>query len=174
MIDTPSAFTISRSFDAPRELVFKVFSQAEHLARWWGPAGWEWVKGDLDFRPGGQFHYCMRLAGGAEMWGKFLYREIEAPRRIVFINGFSNAAGELTRHPMAPTWPLEVINELTLQEQDGRTLLTLRGEPHNASTIERQTFVAGFESMRMGFGGTLDQLQAYLATLSTAGATETP
>jgi uncharacterized protein YndB with AHSA1/START domain len=111
----------------------------------------------------------MRLPGGPEMWGKFLYREIEAPKQIVFINGFSNAAGELTRHPMAPTWPLEVINLLTLEEQDGRTLLTLRGEPHNASALEQQTFAAGFESMRMGFGGTLDQLQAYLATLSAAG-----
>ena len=166
MTATQTAFTISRTFDAPRELVFKVFSQAEHLARWWGPAGWEWVKGDMDFRPGGQLHYGLRMPDGPEMWGKFLYREIEAPKRVVFINGFSNAAGELTRHPMAPLWPLEVLNVLTLEEQDGRTLLTLCGEPHNASQIERQTFAAGFDSMRMGFGGTFDQLQAYLATLS--------
>ncbi len=161
-----TAFTLSRTFDAPRDLVFTTLSRAEHLARWWGPTGWEWVKGELDFRPGGEFHYCMRLPGGTEMWGKFLYREIEAPSRIVFINAFSNAAGELTRHPMAPTWPLEVINTLTLEAQEGRTLLTLHGEPHNASLIERQTFAAGFDSMRMGFGGTLDQLAAYLATLS--------
>lgn len=170
MDDSLRVFTISRTFEAPRELVFKVYSQAEHLACWWGPAGWQWVKGDLDFRPGGQFHYCMRLPNGPEMWGKFIYQEIEPPRRIVFINGFSNPEGELTRHPMAPTWPLEVINELTLEEQDGRTVLTLRGRPHNASVIEQQTFAAGFESMRMGFGGTLDQLAAYLATLSPDSA----
>ncbi len=170
MSDAQPVFTISRTFEAPRELVFKVFSQAEHLARWWGPAGLQWVKGEMDFRPGGQFHYCMRLPNGPEMWGKFLYREIEAPRRIVFINAFSNAAGELTRHPMAPSWPLEVINELALEAQDGRTVLTLSGRPHNATLIEQQTFSAGFESMRMGFGGTLDQLKAYLATLSPDSA----
>jgi uncharacterized protein YndB with AHSA1/START domain len=170
MSDSPAAFTLSRTFEAPRALVFKALSQAEHLARWWGPAGWEWVKGELDFRPGGRFHYCMRLPAGPQMWGMFLYREIEAPRRIVFINGFSNEAGELTRHPMAPTWPLEVINELTLEALDGRTVLTLRGQPHNASAIEQQTFAAGFDSMRLGFGGTFDQLGAYLATLSPDSA----
>ena len=169
MTDDQTAFTIARRFEAPRDLVFKVFSTAEHLARWWGPAGWEWLKGDLNFRPGGRFHYCMRMPGAPEMWGLFKYEDIQAPEKIVFINGFSNAAGELTRHPMAPTWPLEVRNVLTLEEKDGGTLLTLRGEPHNASLIERQTFAAGHESMRMGFGGTLAQLEAYLAELS-AGA----
>jgi uncharacterized protein YndB with AHSA1/START domain len=158
-------FTLSRTFEAPRALVFKVFSEPEHLARWWGPKGWEWVKGEMDFRPGGQFHYCMALPDGQPMWGKFLYQAIDAPERIVFINGFSDAEGHFTRHPMAPTWPLQVLNVLTLEEQDGRTTLTLRGGPHRASAAEQQTFAAGFDSMRMGFGGTFDQLAAYLAEI---------
>ena len=158
-------FVTSRQVAAPRDMVFKVFSQTEHLSRWWGPAGLEWVKGEMDFRPGGRFHYCMRVPNGPEMWGLFLYEEIAQPERVVFINGFSNAEGEFARHPMAPTWPLQVRNLLTLEEKDGGTLLTLRGSPHNASALEQQTFATGFESMRMGFGGTWDQLDAYLAKL---------
>jgi uncharacterized protein YndB with AHSA1/START domain len=164
---TPTdAFTLTRTFDAPRALVFKVLSSAEHMARWWGPAGWNWVKGELDFRPGGRFHYGMAMPGGPQMWGLFTYEDIVAPEKIVFRNAFSNEAGELVRHPMAPTWPLEVRNVLTLQEKDGQTMLTLMGAPYEASLIEQQTFTAGFESMRMGFGGTFDQLGAYLAELS--------
>ena len=166
MNDAAPEFVTSHQLDAPRDLVFKVFSQAEHLARWWGPVGLEWVKGDLDFRPGGRFHYCMRLPTGAEMWGLFQYEDIQPPQRIVFLNSFSDAAGGLARHPMAPTWPLEVRNVLTLDEKDGGTLLTVRGAPHNASVLEQQTFAAGFVSMRMGFAGTWDQLAAYLAKLS--------
>ena len=162
---TDIAFTIAREFDAPRDLVFKVLSSAEHLSRWWGPAGWEWVSGAMDFRPGGRFHYAMRMAGGPTMWGLFLYEAIEPPQTIVFINGFSDAEGGFTRHPMAPTWPLKVRNVLTLAEKDGKTLLSLAGAPFEASPLEQQTFAAGFESMRMGFGGTFDQLQAYLAKL---------
>ena len=163
-------FVTSRQLAAPRDLVFKVFSQTEHLARWWGPAGLEWVKGDMNFRSGGRFHYCMRVPNGPEMWGLFLYEEIAAPERAVFINGFSNAEGEFVRHPMAPTWPLQVRNLLTLEEKDGGTLLTLRGSPHNASVLEQQTFATGFESMRMGFGGTWNQLDAYLAGLAAGNA----
>jgi uncharacterized protein YndB with AHSA1/START domain len=159
-------FTLSRAFDAPRALVFEALSNPAHLARWWGPAGWDWIRGDMDFRPGGQFHYCMAMpGGGATMWGKFLYQAIEPPERIVFINAFSDAGGALTRHPMAPTWPLQVMNVLTLEEQDGRTVLTLSGTPHDASAMEQKTFAAGADSMRMGFSGTLDQLAAYLATM---------
>jgi uncharacterized protein YndB with AHSA1/START domain len=166
MSDARIEFAISRTLPAPRALVFKVVSQAEHLAQWWGPAGWEWISGDLDFRPGGRFHYCMRMPGLPEMWGLFLYEDIAAPERIVFVNGFSDAEGQLTRHPMAPTWPLQVRNVLTLEESGGDTVLTLRGRPYEASDIERQTFAAGFDSLRQGFGGTLDQLQDYVAELT--------
>ena len=80
------------------------------------------------------------------MWGKFVYREIVAPERIVFVNSFSDEEGNPVRHPMSPTWPLEVLNTMTLSEHDGRTTLTIRGAPINASDEERKTFQAGRES----------------------------
>lgn len=158
-------FTFSRTFDAPRQLVWDAFTQAEHLAHWWGPKGCEIEVAALDVCPGGQFHYCMRLPNGGAMWGKFIYREIDAPSRIVFTNGFADEAGNLIRAPFHPAWPLEVLNTWTFDEADGKTTLTLRGAPINANEEEQAIFIANFESMRGGFGGTMEQLAAYLALL---------
>jgi uncharacterized protein YndB with AHSA1/START domain len=98
------------------------------------------------------------------MWGKFVYREIAAPERMVFVNSFSDAKGGTTRAPFAATWPLEVLNTLLIAESGGRTTLALRGAPLNATDQERATFAAAQKSMQQGFAGTFEQLDAYLAT----------
>jgi uncharacterized protein YndB with AHSA1/START domain len=161
----PDAFIYSRVFDAPRELVWKVYSEIEHLAKWWGPKGFTWLRGTLDFQPGGIFHYGMRSPDGHEMWGKFNYREIAKPERIVFTNSFSDRDGNTTRAPFAADWPLEVLNTVTFAEEIGKTTVTLRGAPFNATAAERARFEAMKPSMNQGFGGTFDQLRDYLATL---------
>lgn len=156
-------FSISRTFDAPRELVFKALTESERLVRWWGPKGFTMEISRLDLRPGGVWHYSMKSPEGFVMWGKFVYREIVAPEKLVFVNSFSDEEGNLTRHPLSPTWPIEVLNTLTLTEQDGKTTMTIRGGPINASEEEVRTFEGGFESMQKGFSGTFDQLDEYLA-----------
>lgn len=158
-------FTSARTFDAPRELVWKVYTTLEHLSKWWGPAGFTWLLGSLDFRPGGVFHYGMRAPAGQEMWGKFNYREIAAPDRIVFTNSFSDKDGKTVRAPFATDWPLEVLNTVTFTEQNGRTTVSLRGRPFNATPDENARFDAMKPSMTQGFSGTFDQLQQYLANL---------
>src|SRR6266568_2266197 len=85
---------------------------------------------------GGVFHYAMAYRPGHEMYGRFVYREIAAPGRLVFVNSFSDAAGGITRAPfpqLGDRWPLEVLNNMTLTEKDGKTTLTLRGGPINAT-----------------------------------------
>ncbi len=159
-----SEFVVTRSFDAPRELVWKVYTEIEHLKHWWGPKGFTWIGGTLDFRPGGMFHYGMRSPDGHEMWGRFVYREIAKPETIVFVNSFSDKAGGITRAPFAPDWPLEVLNTVTLLEHAGRTTLTMRGAPINATAAERARFDAMRPSMDQGFAGTFDQLAEYLKT----------
>jgi len=159
-------FVISRVFDAPRDLVWKAWTQGERLAQWWGPKGCKIRVVKLEVRPGGIFHYAMEFQPGQEMWGRFVYREIAAPERLVFINSFSDAKGGITRAPFSEineTWPLEVLNTLTLSEKNGKTTLTLRGIPINASEDEHKTFEGMFDSLRQGFGGTFDQLTEYLA-----------
>jgi uncharacterized protein YndB with AHSA1/START domain len=97
------------------------------------------------------------------MWGKFVYREITPPQRLVFINSFSDEAGGLTRHPLSPAWPLQMLSTFTFEEQPGgKTKFTVRWTPHDASEEERRTFDAGHASMTQGWGGTLDQLADYV------------
>ena len=156
-------FVYTRVFDAPRELVWKAQSEVDRLKQWWGPKGFKVFAARMDFRPGGMFHYGMRTQSGQEMWGRFVYREIVAPERIVWINSFSDANGGLTRHPGSEDWPLEMLNTMTLAEHEGKTTLTLRVAAHDATESERATFVAGFASMQAGYGGTMDQLAEYLA-----------
>ncbi|MEI8279242.1 MAG: SRPBCC domain-containing protein [Bacteroidota bacterium] len=158
-------FEITRVINAPRELVFKVLTQAEHLVHWWGPKGFPMDVAKIDLRPGGMFHYCMKSPDGFEMWGRFVYEDIIAPERIVFVSSFSDAEGNITRAPMSEIWPLEVHNTMTLTEHEGKTTLTLRGGPINATAEERQLFEDSFANMQQGFGGTFDQLDTYLTTL---------
>ena len=154
---------VTREFDAPRDLLWKAWTEPDRLARWWGPPGSAIEVARLDLRPGGVFHYSMKTPNGPLMWGLFAYREVVPTERIVFVNSFSDAAGGLTRNPWIATWPLEILNTLTLTEHGGKTTLTLRGGPINATAEELQAFEAGRAGMQGGFAGTFEKLDRYLA-----------
>ncbi len=109
-------FVLSRTFDAPRDLVWKAFTDPEHMQHWWGPKGFKARVAKMEFRPGGIYHYALQSPDGHEMWGKFIYREIVAPERIVFVNSFPTKTPDLTRHPMSPNWPLELLSVFTFAE----------------------------------------------------------
>jgi uncharacterized protein YndB with AHSA1/START domain len=158
-----SELVITRIFDAPRDLVFKMWTDLEHLKHWWGPKGFTFGVSKLDLRPGGVFHYSMKSPDGQEMWGKFVYREIIAPEKLVFTSSFSDEEGNTVRAPFSATWPLEILNTLTFVENEGRTTLTMRGGPLSATEEERKTFEAARDSVKQGFAGTFDQLADYLA-----------
>lgn len=153
---------IERTFAAPRERVFRAWTELEELKRWWGPKGFEWVGGSLDLRPGGRFHYGLCAPNGAAMWGKFEYRAVVAPERLVYVVAFSDEHGGTTRHPMAPNWPLCVLNALSFTEQGGSTKLTMRAWPLDATDDERAMFRGAHENVRGGFKGTLDELERHL------------
>ena len=159
-------FVMSRTFDAPRELVWKALSERWRLMEWFGPKGFKMPAAKLDFRPGGDFHYCLAAPNGHEMWGRFLYREIVAPEKIVLVNFFSDESGGVARHPMSATWPLELLSTFKLTENNGRTTMTIEGIPLNATDEEIATFNAAHDGMKQGWTGTFDQLEAYLAKAS--------
>lgn len=158
-------FEISRVFDAPRDRVWKAWTEAERLKHWWGPAGFKVHTCKVDLRPGGSFLYGMTAPDGSEMWGKFAYREIKAPEKLVFMNSFSDATGGVTRHPWSPNWPLQLRSTVTFEEQPGsKTKVTVQWIPaDDSSDIERKTFDEGRASMTQGWGGTMDQFAGYLA-----------
>jgi uncharacterized protein YndB with AHSA1/START domain len=156
-------FVTTRIFDAPRALVWKCFTEPEHMKEWWGPKGSKVIASKMDLRLGGTYHGAMQSPDGTVMWAKFVYREIAPPERLVWEHSFSDEAGGLTRHPLSPTWPLKLLSTLTLEEAPGgKTKLTLRWSPLDASEDEQKTFVAAHDSVRGGWAGSFDQLAAYL------------
>jgi uncharacterized protein YndB with AHSA1/START domain len=158
-----SEFIITRVFDAPRELVWKAFTEPERMQHWWGPKGFTVIAANMDLRPGGIYHYGMRAPDGSTMWGKFVYREIVRPERMVLVNSFSDEAGNITRHPLSPTWPLQMLSTFLFADQGGRTRLTIRWSPLDADGTEQATFANAHQNMQQGWTGTLDRLAAYLA-----------
>jgi uncharacterized protein YndB with AHSA1/START domain len=156
-------FTISRVFDAPRELVYQAWTERDHLVNWWGPKGLTMVHLTNDFRAGGVMHYGMRGPGGHMMWGKWVYREIVPPERLSFVVSFSDEEGRATRAPFSANWPLEVLSNITFTAVDGgQTRVTMEALPVDANDAEREMFRGFYASMQNGWGGTLDQLTEYL------------
>jgi uncharacterized protein YndB with AHSA1/START domain len=158
-------FVTTRVFDAPRELVWSAWTSPEHLPKWFGPKGVTIPRFTLDLRIGGTFHYCMRGPDGSELWGKWTFREIAAPDRLVFVLSFADAAGKPVRAPFAADWPLEMLSTITFAQHAGKgggTVVSVRSEPINATAAERKTFDDGKPSMTQGWTGTLDQLAGHL------------
>ncbi|MDT3425364.1 uncharacterized protein YndB with AHSA1/START domain [Paenibacillus forsythiae] len=153
---------LERVFDAPRELVFKAFSEAEHLKHWWGPRGWTLPVCSIDFRPGGVWHYCMKCVDekqgdfyGMESWGKAVYREIAAPERIVYTDYFSDAEGNVAEGMPSSDITMEFI------EQDGKTKVISRGRFESAEALKTVMDMG----MEQGITETWDRLEEYLATV---------
>ena len=163
MTAAPGEFVITRVLAAPRALVWQAWTQVEHLQAWFGPKGFTTPVARLDLRVGGVFHYCMLSPDGGKMWGRFVYREITPPERLVWVNSFSDENGGLGRHPFSATWPQEMLTVVTFAEAPGQTVLTIRWTALNASAEEQQTFDSNFDSMNQGWGGTMAQLEAHLA-----------
>lgn len=120
---------IERVFNAPRDLVFKAFSNSEYLANWWGPRGWQTENRQFKFEPNGVWHYCMRCIDesqgdffGHESWGKAVFQEINAPEKIVYMDMFADEEGNTV-----DSLP-EVQITMEFLEHEGKTKLISRSQ----------------------------------------------
>lgn len=159
------AFVIHREFAAPRDVVWRAWTEREQLMGWFGPKGFRMTEARLDLKPGGLFHYRLAGPNGIEIWGRFVFREIVPPSRLVWINSFSDPAGGVTRHPLTTDrWPLEMLTTASFEETPGGTRVTISMLPFDAGAEERGVFDRHLGSMQGGWGGTLDQFATYLAS----------
>ncbi len=143
---------ITRVYDAPRELVFSLWTNPKHLAEWWGPRGFTACVRELDARPGGTMHIEMCAPDGRvyPMSGKF--EELVAPERLVFISGALDEKGK----------PLfQIRNTVLFENASGKTRLTLR------ATVLMQTDAAApyLAGMNEGWSQTLDRLAERIAAV---------
>ncbi len=157
-------FVINRSFDAPIELMFQMWTDPKHFSQWLAPTGFqmEFIKADI--KTGGSTFYFMS-GNGLKMYGRARYLKIERPDGLVYTQQFCDKDENISRHPMAPTWPETMLTTVKLTEEGpDRTRVTVTWEPHGATTREElETFINGRSGMTQGWTGSFDKLEAYLA-----------
>jgi uncharacterized protein YndB with AHSA1/START domain len=141
---------LTRTFDAPRELVFGAWTERDRLQRWWGPCDYTNPECEVDARPGGAIHIQMVGPDGTKypMAGTFL--EIVPPERLVFTTSLLDTKGETL---------FEQLNVVTFEDVDGKTKLTLR-------TMVTRTSVTApryFDGMDRGWSESLERLQREVA-----------
>jgi len=121
--------TITRVFDAPLELVWKVWTEPEHIMKWWGPKDYSAPFSTIDLRVGGSYLSCMRSAEGRDIWSTGIFREIVPMKRIVVTDSFADAEGNVvpaTYYGFGADFPLELLMTVTFEELEGKTKLTLQ------------------------------------------------
>jgi uncharacterized protein YndB with AHSA1/START domain len=145
-------FIITREYEAPRELVFKAWTDPKHLAQWWGPKGFTNPVCQWDARPGKAIYVVMRGPNGADypMGGEF--REVVPPERLVFTSGAMDEKKKLL---------FEFLHTVTLVEREGRTKLTIRSLVIS-TTAGANRYIGGFEA---GMTQSLERLGVYVAKL---------
>ncbi|MBI4666455.1 MAG: SRPBCC domain-containing protein [Nitrospinae bacterium] len=145
---------ITRILDAPRDLVFKAWTDRERLLRWWAPKGFTTPSVSVDLRPGGSFNYCMRSPEGRDFWGKGQYQEIIKPLLIIYMDSFTDEKGNTvpaSYYGMNPDFPQETLVTVRFIEEPGKTRLTLR---HTVIGAAEE-----LEAMRQGWNEMLDRLE---------------
>jgi uncharacterized protein YndB with AHSA1/START domain len=146
---TAQELVITRVFDAPRDLVFKAWTEPEQLIRWWGPTGFTTPSFTVDLRVGGVLHYCMRSPEGQDYWGIGVYREIVRPERIVYTDSFADARGDPvppSHYGMSASHPAESLVSVMFAVQQGKTAVALRQTVPD-SVQEREGMESGWTEM---------------------------
>jgi uncharacterized protein YndB with AHSA1/START domain len=159
-------FVINRVFNAPLDLMFKIWSEPQHFSKWLAPTGFnmEFIRADI--REGGTSFYYMASESGQKMFGRVMYKEIKAPNHLVYAQQFCDEKENVSRHPMAPTWPETMLTTVTLaSEGPNQTRVTIEWEPTGQVTPEElDTFIKGRAGMTMGWTGSFDKLEEYFTT----------
>jgi uncharacterized protein YndB with AHSA1/START domain len=141
--------TITRVFDAPRQLVFEAWIDPQHLVQWSGPEGFTSHQDYFDASPGGAYRVCLRGPDGTEHWIRGIYREVVVNEKLVFTHAWEDETGALSP---------ETLVTITFADQDGGTLLTLR---QGVFTTEESR-----DGHADGWSGSLDRLDRHLSSLA--------
>jgi uncharacterized protein YndB with AHSA1/START domain len=140
----------TRVFDAPRELVFKAFTDPKHIVNWWGPKGFTNTTLEMDVRPGGVWRFTMHGPDGTDYPNKIAYLEVVRPERLVYDHDDDDGGNGF--HVT-----------VTFEAQGGKTKLTMRAL--FATAAERAKVVEEYGAIE-GANQTLDRLEAYLGKMS--------
>jgi len=156
---------LTRDYQAPMQMVYQAWTQAEHLCKWQVPNNeivCEYKFADI--KTGGSALHKMIMPSGGEMWLLTKYHELTPPDTIVFTQYESNVDGEIMP-PRMPNWPKEIRATIKLSEVDGITNMQFIWQPMNVTKEEAEAWEASRSQHGMGWGGGFEMLAAYLDTL---------
>ncbi|MBC8087892.1 MAG: SRPBCC domain-containing protein [Phycisphaerae bacterium] len=165
-------FVINRSFGAPIDTMYDMWTKPEHFSLWLPPTGMTMQFLRADIRPGGDAFYSM-TNGQFSMYGRVEYVEMQHPNRIVYTQCFTDEHENISRHPGAQLWPEKMLTTVSLTAEGAvQTRVTVRWEVYGAATAEEvAAFVAEKSGMTKGWTGSFDKLDNLLANANaTANA----
>jgi uncharacterized protein YndB with AHSA1/START domain len=158
-------YELERIFDAPRELVWRTWTEPALLARWYGP-NVETIVHRLDVTPGGLWLGEMKWDGKSS-YQRAEYLEVDPPERLVWLHASSDADWTIIPSPMMPDWPRVLLTTVTFEDLDGRTRMRLTWVPHEASAAEIAGFAAALDGLDKGWGAGMDLLAELLTEMQS-------
>ena len=156
-------YVLDRVFDAPRDLVWKTWTDPALLPRWYGP-NVETIIHRLELKPGGLWLVEMKW-GGNSHYQRVEYTEVTLPERLVWLHSSSDADWNIIPSPMMANWPRVLLTTVTFEEDGGKTKLRLTWVPHEASEAEIACFAAAMVGMGKGWGAGMELLAKLLAEI---------
>ncbi len=162
MSDLP-IYVLERVFDAPRELVWRTWTDPQLLPRWYGP-NVETIIHQLDVKPGGVWLNEMRWDGRSNR-ERMEYTEVTPPERLVWLHSVADEDWNIATNPMMADWPRVLLTTVTFAEDGERTKMRLTWAPHEASEAEIACFAAALENLDRGWGAGMVLLEELLVEL---------
>lgn len=167
MSQTPE-FTITRRFAAPIERVFAAWADIDQMAEWSGPKGARTVVLSGEVAEGATVFARGERDGEAYAHTLTRYIEIAPPHRLVWEQSFADEHGNKTEPAFAPGWPVTLLTEVAFEPDGDRTVITLRWRPVGATPEQEAMFAENLLSMKGGWSGSFDKLDAFLAAPPSA------
>lgn len=165
MTDLPE-FVLDRVFNAPRELVWKAWTDPDLVQRWYGP-GVETVIHEFNLTPGGEWRNEMKMGGGS-MFHKVIFQEVNPPEKLVWHHCAVDADWNIAANPMMPDWPRILLTTVTFAEAEGQTTVRISQIPMQATDAEIACFAQMKDAMAGGWGKGYAVIDEVLTELQSA------
>lgn len=155
-LENKNELVMTRTFDAPRTLVWQAWTDPQHIQQWWGPQGFTGLSCEMEMRVGGKFRLDLRGPDGVDYPCTGTYQEVQAPTRIVY-------AGEMNEgHPCGAGLPPRSVVTITFDEHDDKTTLTI----HTRFESPAQGEAAMQAGYKAGWAQSLERLASTLKPLT--------
>lgn len=158
-------YVLERVFDAPRELVWKTWTDPKLVPRWYGP-GVKSIVHRHELKPGGLWLHEMQWSSNSK-YERIEFTEVTQPQRLVWLQSAADADWNVASSPMMPNWPRVLLTTVTFEEAGSQTKLRLTWVPHQATPAEIACFASAMAGVDKGWGAGMKLFAELLAELQS-------